>query len=174
MRPSWYFVPEGYCVYRFREGCQLMLRRKHLRMKTSHSFNSALLILLQSDVKNSATCWIALVQRYNMPNFVVTKGQQVNLENTDVSSTSGQLHGGEGEGGNEQFVVIQEGSNCIDLLTTEHVQCCGHQVIWSHSFKPSESNNLNNINALVTSVARKGLHYIGQLERTMELLKDVR
>lgn len=90
-------------------------------------------MILQKDDKNSSLCWIALVQRYNFPNQVLSRGEQMrNTGETDISHV-GQFQGLNLNDDLDQLVTVgyfAESGNAttIDLSTLEHVQCCGHQV----------------------------------------------
>lgn len=103
-------------------------------------------MIFQKDDKNSSTCWIAFVQRYNFP-FQVLKGGELVKSNSDVASLSSFAQSIEVETNNEdlyQLVTVgisgdpisgdRRFATPIDFSTMEHVQCCGHQV-----FMPSAS-----------------------------------
>jgi len=101
-------------------------------------------MMFQKDDKNSSTCWIAFVQRYNFPFQVLRRGELVkNI--SDVGSLSNFAQSTEVDTNNEglyQLVTVgisgdpvsgdpRLASPQIDFHTMEHVQCCGHQVFMS-------------------------------------------
>lgn len=110
-------------------------------------------MMFQKDDKNSSSCWIAFVQRYNFP-FQVLKGGELVKSISDVASLSNFVQSMEVETNNEglyQLVTVgisgdpESGdprfASPIDFSTMEHVQCCGHQV-----FMPSASYGIFFVN----------------------------
>lgn len=83
-------------------------------------------------MENSSICWIALVQQYNFPSLVLGRKRAV-----EISSTSRQ-HQEEwrSEKDPQKLVTLvclseleDSAGSCIDYVTAEHIQCCGHQVL---------------------------------------------
>uniref|UniRef100_A0A7I4B0B8 E3 ubiquitin-protein ligase n=1 Tax=Physcomitrium patens TaxID=3218 RepID=A0A7I4B0B8_PHYPA len=105
----------------------------HVAMEASSKAKECALCKTKKDDKNSSLCWIALVQRYNFPNQVLSRGEQMrNTGETDISHV-GQFQGLNLNDDLDQLVTVgyfAESGNAttIDLSTLEHVQCCGHQM----------------------------------------------
>lgn len=93
-------------------------------------------MICQKDDKNSSTCWIALVQRYNFP-CQVMKYRGKPVENISDAVTNPHfdqsLEVNTNDEGYDQLVTVGISDDSkdvtpIDFSTIEHVQCCGHQV----------------------------------------------
>ncbi|BBN00658.1 hypothetical protein MPTK1_2g00960 [Marchantia polymorpha subsp. ruderalis] len=90
----------------------------------------------ECDGDESPTGWIALVQRYNLPSLIHSRGEVVRSIKEVTSLLSGN-HQSEGSDGNVPglLTVVTESSpndasvsGPLDLHPTEHVRCCGHQM----------------------------------------------
>ena len=90
----------------------------------------------QKDEKNSSPCWIALVQRYNLPFQVLKRGDAV--ERTSEGGLVSSFHQSKEvisiDDELDQLVIVgrptgSEDASAIDFSTVQHVQCCGHQVL---------------------------------------------
>lgn len=82
---------------------------------------------------DNPTGYIALVQRYNMPNIVISRAkavESITQAQSIVKETSmSEIETKSGFEGT-QMVTYMGGKNTIDHVRTEHVRCCGHQVIF--------------------------------------------
>jgi E3 ubiquitin-protein ligase UBR1/E3 ubiquitin-protein ligase UBR3 len=110
----------------------------YVAMETSTEAKECVLCKRKKDDKNSSTCWIALVQRYNFPRQVLDRGTKV-AKISDVTSApqvdqSPEVRMNDGLGQLVTVGSLTDSDNStksytpIDLSTIEHVQCCGHQM----------------------------------------------
>lgn len=111
----------------------MLLWHNHVQGSAIHWQSVSL--LLQSDMENSSTCWIAFVQQYNLPSLVLGRKEDVKEVCVNNFFPSRQVLGIPSELGPQQLITVicppegeESPGSCIDYVTAEHVQCCGHQV----------------------------------------------
>jgi hypothetical protein len=79
------------------------------------------------------TGWIAFVQHYNMLKHVIEKREDVGSKEkaeTIVKMSNITENGESLSDADGKQLVVYTGENMIDHVPTEHVRCCGHQVVW--------------------------------------------
>ena len=88
---------------------------------------------MQCGGNDKSTGWIAFVQRYNMPKHVIEKRKDVvskEMADTIVKMSSVTENGESVCDADARQLVVYTGESMIDHVPTEHVRCCGHQVVW--------------------------------------------